>query len=189
VGLADRVVSPYIHEGLLLLIAVVLAIACLVAAFLLIRHAPAVSMGLVGAVIVGSSCSSFPLLMGLVASPRTSASGRASACGSGELSASSPRAGGRRRRRFGMCPWRAWSSPPFGAALLVLAIQQACPLYVMRGSGYCFYEVDVLGAWASYVTFLFIVDVLVVVALLLISGKQARRDEVIRLGDDEWSRV
>jgi hypothetical protein len=78
---------------------------------------------------------------------------------------------------------------PFGAALLVLAIQQAYPLYVMQGSGYCFYEVDVLGAWASYVTLLFIVDVLVIVDLLLISGKQAKKEEAIRLGDDEWSRI
>jgi hypothetical protein len=189
VGLADRVVSPYIHEGLLLLIAVVLAIACLVAAFLLIHHAPAVSMGLVGAVIVGI----IEFFVSAAHGPRDVPQDV------GVWASIGPWIGGAigvlatHGRPPSATLWHVAVAclvlAPFGAALLVLAIQQACPLYVMRGSGYCFYEVDVLGAWASYVTFLFIVDVLVVVALLLISGKQARRDEVIRLGDDEWSLV
>jgi hypothetical protein len=78
---------------------------------------------------------------------------------------------------------------PFGALLLFLLIDEACPLYVTRGAGYCFYDFDMLGAWATEVTFFLSLDVLVVIALLLVSGRQAKRDESIKLGDDEWSRT
>ncbi len=67
---------------------------------------------------------------------------------------------------------------PFGALLLVLLIQQACPLYVMRGAGYCFYDVDVLGAWAAEVAFIFCADVLLVLVLLLVARQQAKRGEI-----------
>jgi hypothetical protein len=77
---------------------------------------------------------------------------------------------------------------PFGALMLLLLIQRACPLYVMRGAGYCFYDIDVLSAWAAEVTFLFCLDV-IVLALLLVSGRQAKRREGIKLGEDEWSRT
>ena len=52
-----------------------------------------------------------------------------------------------------------------------------------RGAGYCHYDVDVMGAWSSSVAFLFVVDILVVVALLLIAGRQAKAGGSIRLGD------
>jgi hypothetical protein len=59
---------------------------------------------------------------------------------------------------------------PFGALLLFLLIDQAaCPLYVRRGAGYCFHAFDMLGAWATEVTFFLSLNVLVVIALLMCS--------------------
>jgi uncharacterized membrane protein len=70
--------------------------------------------------------------------------------------------------------------------LIFLLVQQACPLYVTRGSGYCFYDFDMLGAWASGVAFLAGIDALVLMTLFLVSGRQAKRGEAVRLGENEW---
>ena len=78
---------------------------------------------------------------------------------------------------------------PFGALLFFLLIDQACPLYVTRGAGYCFYDFDMLGAWASEVTIFLSLDVLIVVALLLVSERQAKRHEGVNTGDDGWSQI
>jgi hypothetical protein len=78
---------------------------------------------------------------------------------------------------------------PFAAALLLLAVQRACPLYVMR-AGYCGYgDQDLAGGWSAGIVILLLFDLSVVVGLLLVSGWQARRREGIRLGDDEWARL
>ncbi len=76
-----------------------------------------------------------------------------------------------RRRESGERPMRRdalWLlvATPFAAAALLQAIQDACPLYVTRGSGLCYYDFDLMGGWAAGVVFLFVVDMLIVSALL-----------------------
>jgi hypothetical protein len=61
------------------------------------------------------------------------------------------------------------AATPFAAAALLLAIQRACPLYVTRGAGLCYYDADLMGGWAAGVTFLFGVDMLMLAALLCLS--------------------
>jgi hypothetical protein len=78
----------------------------------------------------------------------------------------------RRRRPAHAWPMRrdaAWLLvvTPFAAATFLQAILTACPLYVTRDSGLCFYNVDVLGGWASAVTFLFVVDMLILAGFLM----------------------
>jgi hypothetical protein len=85
-----------------------------------------------------------------------------------------------RRRRAGEWPMRRdalWllAAMPFAAAAFLLAIQSACPLYVTQGSGLCFYDIDVLGGWASEVTFLFVVDAMIVAGLLWVAPGPRRR--------------
>jgi hypothetical protein len=189
VGLIARTSSPYVHEGLLFFIAVVLAGLCLVAALLLARRAPAVSMALAGAVAGGTVAFAVsaahdrhgvPQDVGVWASVGLWAAGAISLVLT-------------RGRPPSSFLWRTTIAclalAPFGAALLFLSVTQACPLYVTRGAGYCFYDFDMLGAWASGVTFLFVGDMIAVMALLLVSGVQARRREGVRLGDDEWARL
>jgi hypothetical protein len=55
------------------------------------------------------------------------------------------------------------------AAALLLAVQRACPLYVTRGAGLCYYGADLMGGWAAGVTFLFGVDMVILAALLCLS--------------------
>jgi hypothetical protein len=40
---------------------------------------------------------------------------------------------------------------PFAGLLVGLALVQVCPLYVTDGAGYCHYEIDLMGGWASAV--------------------------------------
>ncbi len=58
---------------------------------------------------------------------------------------------------------------PFAAAALLQAILDACPLYVTRGSGLCYYDFDLLGGWAAGVAFLFVADMLILAGLLWLS--------------------
>ncbi|MGE5227071.1 MAG: hypothetical protein ACM3OO_09385 [Planctomycetaceae bacterium] len=85
-----------------------------------------------------------------------------------------------RRRRPGEWPMRRdalWllAATPFAASAFLLAIQSACPLYVTKGSGLCFYDVDVLGGWASEVTLLFVVDAVIVAGILWLAPGPRRR--------------
>ena len=63
---------------------------------------------------------------------------------------------------------------PFAAAVLRFAVGAACPLYVTRGAGYCFYDVDLLGGWAAAVTVMLAGDLLGIAFLLGVSAWQAR---------------
>ena len=76
-----------------------------------------------------------------------------------------------RRRPRGTWPMRRdalWvlAATPLAAAALLLAIQEACPLYVTRGAGLCYYDIDLMGGWAAGVAFLFVVDIGILAALL-----------------------
>jgi hypothetical protein len=186
VGLATRVPSPYVHEGLLLLIAVVLAAACLVGALLLVRHAPAVGVALAVAAVAGVVAffvsaahdrHGVPQDVGVWASLGLWAGGAIGLVGTRGRPPSRP---------LRHAAVTSLVLAPFGAALLLLAVQQACPLYVMRGAGYCYYDVDLMGAWAGGVTMLFLMDMAAIVALLLISGTQAKKEEAILA--EEWAR-
>jgi len=66
---------------------------------------------------------------------------------------------------------------PIAAAALRFAVGAACPLYVTRGAGYCFYDVDLLGGWAAAVTVMLAGDLLGIAFLLGVSAWQARRAE------------
>lgn len=79
-----------------------------------------------------------------------------------------------RRRHSGEWPMRRdalWLVvlTPFAAAALLQAILDACPLYVTRGSGFCYYDFDLLGGWAAGVVFLFVADMLILAGLLWLS--------------------
>ncbi|MEO8476768.1 MAG: hypothetical protein ABI572_06915 [Actinomycetota bacterium] len=76
-----------------------------------------------------------------------------------------------RRRARGTWPMRRdalWLlvATPFAAAALLLSVQEACPLYVTRGAGLCYYDVDLMGGWAAGVAFLFVVDMGILAGLL-----------------------
>jgi hypothetical protein len=77
--------------------------------------------------------------------------------------------------------WRATLTvaliAPFAAATLRFAVGAACPLYVTRGAGYCFYDVDLLGGWAAAVTVMLAGDLLGIAFLLGVSAWQARQLE------------
>jgi hypothetical protein len=67
------------------------------------------------------------------------------------------------------------AAAPFAGALLTVALQVACPLYVTgKKSSYCNYQqVDVLGAWVTGVVFLFLLCTVWLAAVLGISSWQA----------------
>jgi hypothetical protein len=184
-------VSLYIHQGLLLLIAAVLAASCLLGAVLLIRHAPAASLALVGAVIAGT----IGFFLTSADGPRGVPMGVVSWATLGTLGGAVVGLVATRGRPPSGLMWRSAFAcvliAPFAAALLVLAIQRACPLYVHgRAVGYCTYgDQDLLGGWSAGVVILLMFDLFVVIGLLLVSGWQAKRREGIRLGDDEWARL
>jgi len=77
--------------------------------------------------------------------------------------------------------WRATVTTaliaPFAAATLRFAVGAACPLYVTKGAGYCFYDVDLLGGWAAAVTVMLAGDLLGIAFLLGVSAWHARRTE------------
>ena len=175
-GLAERVPAPYVHEGLLLVIALVLVGACVVGALLLRRLAPAVSIGLVGAVVVGTIAFFVSAAQGPRGVPHD-----VGVWGSIGLWAGGTVGLVVARPRPAATPlWHAGVTclvlAPFGAALLFLSASQACPEYVTRGAGYCFYDFDMLGGWASGLSILFVLDVIVVATLLFISGEEAKDD-------------
>jgi hypothetical protein len=177
-GFAERLTSPYVHQGLLLLIGLVLAGGCLIGALLLRRRAPAVTIALVGAAVAGT-----------VAFFVSAAHDRHGAPQDVGVWASVGLWVGwvfglfvMRRRPPSRPLWRVALTclvlAPFGAALLLLSVQQACPLYVTRGAGYCFYDADVLGGWAAGVTFLFIVDMVAIAAMLLATGRAVKEQNI-----------
>jgi hypothetical protein len=182
-GFAERLTSPYVHQGLLLLIGLVLAGGCLIGAVLLRRRAPAVSTALSGAAVAGT--------VAFFASSAHHGHGVPHHVG---LWASIGLWVGwvfglfvMRRRPPSRPLWRValtcLALAPFGAALLLLSVQRACPLYVTRGAGYCFYGDDVLGGWAAGVTFLFILDMVAIAAMLLATGRAVKEQTSTPDGD------
>jgi hypothetical protein len=150
------------------IIAGIVVVVAIVGAVLAARGAPAVSIALVGG-----------LLGAVIADVRTS--GPHGVPASVALGASAGIVLGgllglvvSRRRASATWPMRRdalWllAFTPIAAGTLLLAILNACPLYVTQDAGMCFYDVDVLGGWAAGVVFLFCVDMVMLVALLWLS--------------------
>jgi len=183
------VASPYIHEGLLLFIGVLLAATCLVAALLLTRRAPAASLALASAVVAGTIAFFVSSAEGPHGVPRDVGVWASISLGIGGtigLIVTRP-------RPSATPLWHGAVAcivlSPFGASLVFLSVAEACPLYVTRGAGYCFYDFDMLGGWAAGLAILFVVDVVVVATLLLISGWDAKAAGSTRPVDDGAQRT
>jgi hypothetical protein len=150
---------------------VALASVCAVA---LARRAPALSVALLGFVAVGA--------FGFYASARDGPRGVPedvaawASCGLGAggllgLAFSSPPASARSLRRAAR--W-FFALTPSVAAVVALALLQACPLYVTQGARYCYHSIDVLGGWISSVTVLVVLDMLALALICLASSRAAR---------------
>lgn len=74
--------------------------------------------------------------------------------------------------------WRATTvaavCAPLVGLVVLFSVTDACPLYVTRGSGYCYYYFDMLGGWAASVAIAVGLDVLGIAFLLGVSAWQAR---------------
>ncbi len=74
--------------------------------------------------------------------------------------------------------WRATAVTaicvPLVGVAVRFAVTDACPLYVARGSGHCFYDIDLMGGWAAAVAAAIGLDVLGVAFLVGVSVWQAR---------------
>jgi uncharacterized membrane protein YjfL (UPF0719 family) len=161
-------------QAALFAIAVGLLAVSLGAAWLCRRHAPAVTLGLVGGALVG--------LVGFVASSADGPRGVPQEVG---VWASLGLA------VFGLLGlvflpgrppsrplWWATAAVALAAPLIGVAggflMTAACPLYVTRGAGYCHYDIDLLGGWASAVGAMIGGDLLGIAFLLGVSAWQAR---------------
>jgi len=163
---------------MLAFIAVLLASLCLVGALYAAARVPAVSIALVGAVVGGVAAYAFAIADGPHGVPQDVAVGASWALiGSGliGLLATRPRSAARSQRRAALAIALAAPVAAFALAALVL---EACPLYVTHHAGLCFYDVDLLGGWASAVVALLVVDLLALATLLLVSAWLTGRSKV-----------
>ena len=62
---------------------------------------------------------------------------------------------------------------PLVGLMALFAMQDACPLYVTRGSGFCHYNEDVLGGWTAAAAVIISLDLLVIALLLWITAIRA----------------
>jgi hypothetical protein len=169
-------------RSMLTLIFLVWAVACTAFGVGLARRAPAVTLGMVGAVVGAVAGSLIANVDGPDEVPAYAAVGASiglAVNGSVGLLVAPGRGTSRTLRRTAIAVMLA---TPVAAAGLTFLLQVACPLYV-RGvrSGYCNYKgVDLLGGWISGVIVAFVADAVFVLALLLISAVQAARAENAR---------
>ena len=63
---------------------------------------------------------------------------------------------------------------PLLILLSLLSLQHACPLYVGRRSGFCYYQDDVLGGWSAAAAVAIGFDVLIIAVLVGVSARQSR---------------
>jgi hypothetical protein len=158
---------------MLLPVTLTLAVAALIGAFVCLFRAPAVSLALLGGLAGGGVGFRWAAADGPKEVPFDTAVPATVALvvlGLVGLVLTRGRPPARALRRSAL--WVLVATPLAGAAL-TFALQGACPLYVTRHAGYCFYSADVLGGWVTGVVFLFVVDLLFVAGILYLSSVQA----------------
>lgn len=160
---------------MLTVIFLVWAAICLGFGGFLIKQAPAITLGMSGAVLGAMAGFLIANADGPAEVPAYAAVGASiglAAIGLVGLVVAPARGASRALRRLGLT---AILATPFAAATLTLLLQQACPLYVSGArSGYCNFEhVDLMGGWVSGVIVAFVVDALFVAGLLFVSSAQA----------------
>jgi len=164
---------------MLTVIFLIWAAVCLGFGAFLIRRAPAVTFGLLGAVLGAIAGFLIANVDGPDEVPAYAAVGASvglAANGLVGLFVAPGRGSSRTLRRVAIA---VCCATPLVAAALTLLLQVACPLYV-RGarSGYCnFKDQDLMGGWVSGAIVAFVVDALYVIGLLLVSSVQAARAE------------
>jgi hypothetical protein len=162
-------------EAELVALALGLAAAALAGAVWGSRRAPATSIGLVTGVVTGAA-SVWILSVatkeshGVPAVVLTAAS--AAFVASGLLAAMLLPAIERGRSLRPVIVALFLAAPLAGLATL-LTVQHACPLYVTRAAGACFYEHDVLGGWSTGAAVLVGLDIAALAAMLLITELRA----------------
>ncbi len=156
------------------MIAGVLAAATAAGALIARPRAPAVTIGLVGALVAGvvgffvagvDGPHGVPQEVGVWASLGLAVFGLLGLA----LAPARPPA-----RPLGRATLIVALAAPVLATVLRFAVGIACPLYVTRGARYCFYDVDLLGGWAAAVTVMLAGDLLGIAFLLGVSAWQAR---------------
>jgi hypothetical protein len=152
-------------------IAVAAVVICMVMALWARTRAPAVTVALVTALVTGVltvwiASADGPRGVPLVALVSASAAMAASGFVSLWLL---PKTGLESLRRVALVTFVA--APLLGIAALV-SIQQACPLYVTRGAGACYYSEDLLGGWSAAAAVVITLDVVLIAVLLLLSSRR-----------------
>jgi hypothetical protein len=69
------------------------------------------------------------------------------------------------------------ATAPIVGLLALFSLQDACPLYVTRGSGFCHYDEDVLGGWTAAAAAIISLDLLVIALLLWITAVRASHSD------------
>lgn len=159
-------------------IAAVLSLACILGALFARTRAPAVSIGLVTALTIGvitflvsshTGPHGVPLLVLMSASVGLAGSGLLAVL---MLPSHTPARSLRRAAAVFL------ASAPLIGLVALLSIQHACPLYVMRGSGFCHYDEDVLGGWTAAAAVIIGLDMLLIALLLWITAKRSAHSDI-----------
>jgi hypothetical protein len=174
---------------LLVQIFMVWTVACTVVATASVRHAPAVSLALLGSVFGAIAGFLVGNADGPAEAPAYAAVGASIglvANGCLGVLATTGRPPSQPLRR---AAWTIVIAGPFVAAVLTTLLQIACPLYVTgERTGFCNYqEADVLGGWVSGVVVAFLFDAWFVAGLFLLAARQALREE--DAADPKWRRL
>lgn len=170
-------------------LAVAVGLACAVGALWARKRAPAVTVALVTGVFTGvvtgwiasaDSPHGVPLVVLVSASSATVTSGFVSLW-------LLPK-GGRGMSLRPAALGTLIAAPLVGLAALA-SIQHACPLYVTRGAGACYYADDVLGGWSAAAAVVITLDMVLIAVLLLVSDWRSNRAEPALRGAAESLRV
>lgn len=161
-------------------IAVVVGLACVVGALWARTRAPAVTIALGTGVVTGV----VTVWIASVDSPRgvplvalVSASG--AMVTSGFISLWLLPKGGSGRSLRAAALWTVVAAPLVGLGALV-SIQHACPLYVTKGAGACYYQHDVLGGWSAAAAVVIALDTAFIAVLLMVSAWRTDRADSAR---------
>jgi hypothetical protein len=148
-----------------------------------VRRAPAVSIALVGSLLISVHTFLYVRPEGPRGVPvRVGASSfvALAAFGLFGLVVTRPRASRERLRRAAL--W-ACLLAPVAAVGLWLLLAEACPIYVTKGSGLCFHMVDVLGGWLTGAAILLGLDLLTLGAILAVAASQVPGSSPAGIGE------